>query len=632
MLPRFSVQCLMLALLAPSGSAFSQRAAARAPQFPVLARFDDLAPGNSGTISPDGRFLLNGKDSISLYVIKTGRSVKIADGPGESFTWSTRMNRLAWVRGSDGPNGGSAQYVWSMPMDSSTGQPRGVPQRVSSGPGHFPAPSADGARIAYVTDDRRVAGRAPNSPAHRLVVVNANGGPEQVLARSFDGLDTPWWSRDGQSIYVAGTLADSTRAAVHKIFLDGRPSQVIRKGEREWFAGMTPDRLRIITVPTGQPVAPGARAVVMDTTGKQLWTVPLPEGATAIYDGPLSNNTLVWVNDTRSTTLVVRALEGGALRRIPLVGESNGQPQWSPDGKRIAFLIRSGLSHDLAVMNADGSNVQRFTGTNVRNDAFAFRWSPDNRLIGFVSRGSRAFRTVEPATRIIRTVLTDSTKTFGVFEWRSSSASVLIFLAGQQGVASNAYEELALNGTLRRLVAIPDLPGASPSRTAVLMPDGSLIVRSDSGVFTVSRNATTPRKLESIALPGQSTALAISYDQQWLARGVRGPSMPTGQLELTSLSTGERRVSTLPFWFLSPILPQFTPDGSGVLLTGRQLSDSIGTNLYLAPTSGAPARFIANLGFAAGFSLSPDGKTLVHTVHHKATQTLLSVDLRNPNR
>src|SRR6266567_2887795 len=44
----------------------------------------------------------------------------------------------------------------------------------------------------------------------------------------------------------------------------------------------------------------------------------------------------------------------------------NGQPSWSPDGKRIAFatLNTNGYTTDIAVVNADGSGLTNLTSTS----------------------------------------------------------------------------------------------------------------------------------------------------------------------------------------------------------------------------------------------------------------------------
>ena len=55
-------------------------------------------------------------------------------------------------------------------------------------------------------------------------------------------------------------------------------------------------------------------------------------------------------------------------------------PSWSPDGTRIAFSrLAPGMSNEINVMNADGSNVQRLTSDYGRDVDPA--WSPDGTKI-----------------------------------------------------------------------------------------------------------------------------------------------------------------------------------------------------------------------------------------------------------
>jgi len=40
---------------------------------------------------------------------------------------------------------------------------------------------------------------------------------------------------------------------------------------------------------------------------------------------------------------------------------SNGDPAWSPDGTKIAFVFGEGYDNDIWLMNADGSNQAKLT-------------------------------------------------------------------------------------------------------------------------------------------------------------------------------------------------------------------------------------------------------------------------------
>ena len=83
--------------------------------------------------------------------------------------------------------------------------------------------------------------------------------------------------------------------------------------------------------------------------------------------------------------------DGGNLRRLTNNSDGDGDPVWSPDGKRIAFksdrdghVNRHGWpTHDIYVMDADGSNQQNLTN-HPAND-WDPSWSPDGKRIAFTS-------------------------------------------------------------------------------------------------------------------------------------------------------------------------------------------------------------------------------------------------------
>ncbi|HEY6825903.1 MAG TPA: hypothetical protein VI259_03535, partial [Gemmatimonadaceae bacterium] len=301
------------------------------PGIRTLASFTDRFTTDPH-VSPDGRFvLLPLRSELRVYNVATRTSKKIVDGPVAGLEWSRRMDRIAWVQKGDD---GKGLFIWTMPVDPATAAPKGPPQRVSAGQGNHPAISLDGRWIAYQTPEASNGDADTWNQPYRLAVSPITGGPEKTIAHTPVATEGHFWGADGSSIYLAGSPIGAPKSVITKVYLDGRPSETIRRDGAEWVPGITADRQFLVTVPSRSPVSANDRAVVIDTTGREVGRVPLPIGTVAEYDAPI-DSALVWVGTTENRHLEIRLLDGAAPRRIntPLPAES---PMWSPDGKRIA--------------------------------------------------------------------------------------------------------------------------------------------------------------------------------------------------------------------------------------------------------------------------------------------------------
>ena len=198
-----------------------------------------------------------------------------------------------------------------------------------------------------------------------------------------------------------------------------------------------------------------------------------------------------------------------------------------------------------------------------------------------------------------------------------------------QGNEANAtFDLLPLKGgrsTLRSLAGLP----SGTVRTFQWVNDSNAIARLDSGSYLMPLANVAPRRLAEVPEKTFAFGMAVSRDGKLAATPFRARSGGNGKVELLSLESGATRELLLPFWFLAPITPTFSPDGRSVFIAGRQTSDSLGANVYAVPLDGGAPRVVANMpGSGGGFSLAPDGRSIIHSTLSYRASALLLVDLR----
>jgi dipeptidyl aminopeptidase/acylaminoacyl peptidase len=79
------------------------------------------------------------------------------------------------------------------------------------------------------------------------------------------------------------------------------------------------------------------------------------------------------------TQIYTTSLEGGSIKQLTSGDKSSSSPRWSPDGKKIAFTTGS----QVWVMENDGDHKEQVT--KISTGAAAPVWSPDGKWIAFTS-------------------------------------------------------------------------------------------------------------------------------------------------------------------------------------------------------------------------------------------------------
>jgi Tol biopolymer transport system component len=135
-------------------------------------------------------------------------------------------------------------------------------------------------------------------------------------------------------------------------------------------------------VPTGIDLisvdpATGDTRVIIEAVGRQQDGERSTDGGQIVFEGvgPDRGPSQIYVLDGVLEPRRLTDLPGGA-----------GDPTWSPDGRRIAFVspVAGPRDTDIFVMRADGTRLRRVVGT--RLDDLAPDWSPDGSRIAFQTR------------------------------------------------------------------------------------------------------------------------------------------------------------------------------------------------------------------------------------------------------
>lgn len=161
---------------------------------------------------------------------------------------------------------------------------------------------------------------------------------------------------------------------------------------------------------------------------------------------------------------------------IPGQSGSNNDPEWSPDGKRIAFVSTRDGSAQIYLMGADGDGVIRLTtreGVGIGPTNLSPAWSPDGSRIAFVSdRDGHAeiYAMNSDGTDAVR--LTVSKSWNGDPAW-SPDGSRIAFASERTG--ASAIWVMNADGTGLRQVTTPVVSESRPAWS----PDGSKIAFSE---------------------------------------------------------------------------------------------------------------------------------------------------------
>jgi dipeptidyl aminopeptidase/acylaminoacyl peptidase len=356
-----------------------------------------------------------------------------------------------------------------------------------------------------------------------------------------------------------------------------------------------------------------------------------PDGTQIIYSRRAVNK----LEDKFESSLWIMNADGSKNRFLA----TGGNPVWSPDGTRIAYLAEgkpSGTQIFVRYMDAEGATSQVTTLSDGPAD---IRWSPDGKWIGFSS--------VVPKSTSWKIDLPEAPK--GA-KWTPTPRIVqsLHFRQDRRGYVDPGYRHLfvvpADGGTPRQIThgdwnlgaRFDGLDGAVGWDW---MPDGKTIIADgladstsdrnyrNSNIYAIDANTGTMRRLTSA--DGAWSTPVVSPDGRRIAytgyTQVKD-SYHTAELYVMNADgSGAKKMSGDLDRDVGDVT--WATDGSALYFT---VADSGTSNVYVAPNAGAVRPVTTGTHAISAFSMSKNGKMVALRSSYLVPTDVVRIGLTRP--
>ena len=228
---------------------------------------------------------------------------------------------------------------------------------------NFPTLSPDGSRIVF--DSNRLRTEAEPINTSHLFLMKADGTGQTLLARG----GSPTWSPDAMKI--------AFHASASGTGLPTKPYPGAVTIDSDLFVMNVNDILKKAALPKNITNSPEAIDEDPD------WS---PNGRKIVFTSHLVADDKL--DSVTAEIYIIKADGKGERGRLTNNAEEERAPQWSPDGKRIAYMCRKGgTDFEICVMNADGTEQRQLTDNTLPD--LTCSWSPDGQKIVFHRQPAR---------------------------------------------------------------------------------------------------------------------------------------------------------------------------------------------------------------------------------------------------
>lgn len=250
-------------------------------------------------------------------------------------------------------------------------------------------------------------GRIAFDGATDIFTMNSDGSDVQQLT-SFGPNGFAYagsWSADGRQLVFAATSLSAAPVQLWGMNADGSGQHQVLNDPAffDTYPAFSPDGTTIVFERCQEPNLAPCALYRVQTDGSGLTALTnfnentdllditaeySPDGETIVFAGFFRSGVL--------SAIYLMNADGSDIRRITPPELEAWLPDWSPDGRRIAFSTRSfyppnTINWQTWVVNTDGTELKQVTFPGISHDAYP-SWSPDGTFIAF-ERDSPDFST-----------------------------------------------------------------------------------------------------------------------------------------------------------------------------------------------------------------------------------------------
>jgi dipeptidyl aminopeptidase/acylaminoacyl peptidase len=273
--------------------------------------------------------------------------------------------------------------IWMTAADGSHS-----PWQFTTGPQNSNSPrwSPDGQWLAFISSrpatDGSTARASSESAAGdarpQVWVLSMNGGEARRVTNLKNGVSSFQWSPDGKRLACVSRIGPSDNRAESKDRSDVRHYSHIsyKFNDSGWFDDRR-THIWLVDAKTG-----AAKQITSGDDWNDSDPQWSPDGTKIAF---VSNRTGKEYDENRNTDVWVISTEGGPLARISDHEETDNSPRWSPDGKTIAFVgrVREEQHPKIWLASSAGGAASTAAAKNLDLIPTDLDWAEDGRALYF---------------------------------------------------------------------------------------------------------------------------------------------------------------------------------------------------------------------------------------------------------